>query len=69
MYMRAAVYQIDFFSHRLRFFFRPRAFSRALARGAHRGEACPRLHHGTMVGPGRPPWRVIWVFDVTKYGK
>ena len=38
----------------------------ALLAAEHAGG--PRVHHGPRVGPGRAPWRVLWVFEVTKSG-
>ena len=55
-----------FFAHRPAFLFQSMLFSRALGREARKGPACT---HGSSLGPGRGPWRVLWAFRVTKSSK
>ena len=39
----------------------------ALSAAGHVGG--PPVHHGASLGPGRAPWRVLWAFEVAKFGK
>ena len=51
-----------FFAEHNFLLFGPPVFSRALGCVARRGAVC--THHGANAGPGRGPWRVLWVFKV-----
>ena len=66
LYTRYIIYTSIYIANRPAFLFRPWVFSRALGRGVRKGPPCI---HGSSLGPGRGPWRVLCAFKVAKSGK
>ena len=56
-----------YFFRRTKLFSSGRASFLALSAAGHAGD--PRVHHGASVGPGRAPWRVLWVVKAGKSAK